>query len=170
MATSNGVATEVQYGVFDPTEDAGDSGFTPNEAYRSMIADITSKEAAKQAENPSYDQDGELLPGKKKTFVADNGIRYCWDDEEECWIEDTEFHDNEGDHDKEDHDSDEESDDDDQHQAGAAESKTEGAGAAQKRKRNKKKKPKKVVNNWVYVSGLPLNVTVEEVKDHFSKV
>lgn len=44
---------------------------------------------------------------------------------------------------------------------------------ATKKKRKKKKKndkwQKRKSNTWVYVNGLPLDVTVQEVADHFSK-
>lgn len=40
----------------------------------------------------------------------------------------------------------------------------------QKTKRKKKQKKAKGPNNWIYVSGLPVDVTLEEIKDHFSKV
>ncbi|KAG6620129.1 rna-binding protein [Phytophthora cinnamomi] len=47
------------------------------------------------------------------------------------------------------------------------------ADAAKKRKKKKKKKSEKwkksKVNTWVYVNGLPLDITVQEVHDHFAK-
>lgn len=47
------------------------------------------------------------------------------------------------------------------------------ADAAKKRKKKKKKKSdkwkKSKVNTWVYVNGLPLDITVQEVHDHFAK-
>lgn len=46
----------------------------------------------------------------------------------------------------------------------------EGDGVVQKTKRKKKQKKAKGPNNWIYVSGLPVDVTLEEIKDHFSKV
>jgi len=42
------------------------------------------------------------------------------------------------------------------------------APSRKKRKRKNKKAP--VANHWVYVTGLPPDVTVDEVKEHFSKV
>lgn len=46
----------------------------------------------------------------------------------------------------------------------------EGDGVVLKTKRKKKQKKAKGPNNWIYVSGLPVDVTLEEIKDHFSKV
>lgn len=46
----------------------------------------------------------------------------------------------------------------------------DGDGVVQKTKRKKKQKKAKGPNNWIYVSGLPVDVTLEEIKDHFSKV
>ena len=43
-------------------------------------------------------------------------------------------------------------------------------GVVQKRKRKKKQKKAKGISNWIYISGLPMDVTVEEIRDHFSKV
>lgn len=39
-----------------------------------------------------------------------------------------------------------------------------------KKKRKNKKRKQKGPNTWVYVTGLPSNVTEEEIRDHFSKV
>ena len=62
----------------------------------------------------------------------------------------------------------EEDDDDDGIVAESAEK--DGDGVVQKTKRKKKQKKAKGPNNWIYVSGLPVDVTLEEIKDHFSKV
>jgi RNA recognition motif-containing protein len=43
-------------------------------------------------------------------------------------------------------------------------------GTVQKRKRKKKQKKSKGPNNWIYISGLPADVSLEEIRDHFSKV
>jgi hypothetical protein len=63
---------------------------------------------------------------------------------------------------------DEEDDDDDGIIAESAGK--DGDGVVQKTKRKKKQKKAKGPNNWIYVSGLPVDVTLEEIKDHFSKV
>jgi hypothetical protein len=176
----------------------------------------------------------------RKTFVADSGVKYLWDDLENDWVEcedddesddeeeeveeEEEYDDSKGtfsttakgkagkkaltaktggaiaiakqktnqapkrkktddandeggkagaDVDEDDADVDDDRDDDDWD---AAEGKASGDQATQqqqqqKRKRNKKKKKKaKGPNNWIYISGLPKDATLEEVKAHFGKV
>jgi len=141
--------------------------------------------------------------GGKKSFVADNGISYVWDDVENDWVE-ADDDDDDGDIDdnkdkmnykngvkakpgiddlkshlhKRIHDpvnddaadvDDDQSDgqvvtngDDDDHSMEGKEK--------EKKKRRSKKKHKKLPSTWVYITGLPPDVTVEELKDHFSKV
>lgn len=43
-------------------------------------------------------------------------------------------------------------------------------GVIQKRKRKKKQKKPKGISNWIYICGLPKDITLEEIRDHFSKV
>ena len=43
-------------------------------------------------------------------------------------------------------------------------------GTVLKRKRKKKQKKSKGPNNWIYISGLPADISFEEIRDHFSKV
>lgn len=43
-------------------------------------------------------------------------------------------------------------------------------GVVQKRKRKKKQKKNKGPNNWIYISGLPADISIEEIRDHFAKV
>jgi HIV Tat-specific factor 1 len=68
----------------------------------------------------------------------------------------------------------EEGDDDDAEPAeDAAVGATAGAGAegvVKPKRKNKKKKARKGPTPWVYVTGLPPDVTFEEIKNHFSKV
>lgn len=66
-------------------------------------------------------------------------------------------------------DAEEEEDDDDDGIVAESTGK-DGDGVVQKTKRKKKQKKAKGPNNWIYVSGLPVDVTLEEIKDHFSKV
>lgn len=66
-------------------------------------------------------------------------------------------------------DAEEEEDDDDDGIVAESAGK-DGDGVVQKTKRKKKQKKAKGPNNWIYVSGLPVDVTLEEIKDHFSKV
>jgi len=116
----------------------------------------------------------------KKSFVADDGVRYVWDEDEDDWVEGDE--------------SDDEIDDqvigkggDDEDEDGHISKKstaTKATGNAPartvdehgnevlkpKRVRKNKNKKKKPVNNWVYITGLPGDITEDELKDHFSRV
>jgi hypothetical protein len=121
---------------------------------------------------------------EKKSFVSDEGERYKWDEEEQDWVIDDEMEiegeaDIEGDrHRKEkkrssvDAEIEEESEGEEEEHDNTVKGDKEEADKANekpKRKRSKKKK-KKGPNTWIYVTGLPANVTEEEMKDHFSKV
>jgi hypothetical protein len=117
---------------------------------------------------------------EKKSFVSDEGERYKWDEEEQEWVADDDMEiEGEGDTENEGHRKDrkrssvdaemEEESDEEEHDTAGVKEESEKANEKPKRKRSKKKK-KKGPNTWVYVSGLPANVTEEEMKDHFSKV
>lgn len=54
--------------------------------------------------------------------------------------------------------------------AAAAAGAAEGAAAEKPKRKRSKRKSKKGPNTWIYVCGLPSDVTFEEIKDHFSKV
>lgn len=115
---------------------------------------------------------------EKKAFVANDGVRYAWDEEEQAWVED--------DNESEDDDLQEEEEESDEDQGrsdapsklkGSSEGaepssgKAEGVTADQRKKRKRKqRRPRKNQANWVYITGLPYDVTIEEVKAHFSKV
>ena len=71
--------------------------------------------------------------------------------------------------DDEDEDGDEEDDEGDGEEVEKSDTNGEATGNG-KRKRKKKQKKAKGPNNWVYVSGLPKDISMEEIKDHFSKV
>lgn len=134
----------------------------------------------------------------KRAFIADDGSRYRWDDDEQDWVFDNEEGEDQPVLDEEDseygdsryrkrkadaNDDDEELSEpednentallknEEKHtaQAGSEENKGEVQEVKAKKRRSKKKK-NKGPNTWVYVTGLPADVTAEEIKDHFSKV
>lgn len=128
----------------------------------------------------------------KKSFVADDGARYKWDEEEQDWVVDDGDGDGDGDMEadegnKEDDEESEgeytakkrhldNSDDEDpdefvsgQSAEGSATHLTEDP-QKNKKKRKPRKKRHKGPNTWIYVDGLPADITIEEIKDHFSKV
>ena len=74
------------------------------------------------------------------------------------------------DEDVDDVEAEEEEDDDDDGIIAETENVGKEGDGVQKTKRKKKQKKAKGPNNWIYVSGLPVDVTLEEIKDHFSKV
>ena len=147
--------------VFFDVDD--DSGVSPATAYQAMLVSTKTSSAAEASE-----------PVKKKTFRADNGVRYCWDEEEEAWVEDDDLtqSDNEQAVGAGNSDEGERSEDEKDESAAIADGSQNQSdtSATQKRKRNKKKKVKKLPNHWVYITGLPVTVTIEEVQAHFSKV
>lgn len=113
-----------------------------------------------------------------KEFVNDEGIRHVWDVDTDEWVV------------AEDGDGDEYGDGDGEGEGlGKSEETSEflkeindgndtsntNDDKPEKRKRNKKKKKKNndwnsTSNLWVYVDNLPLDITVDEIKAHFSKV
>lgn len=135
----------------------------------------------------------------KKYFVADDGVRYAWDDAEQDWVEDDEPLDSDNETESQTdpalikgkkastggvgskegsgagsgaRDDDEGADGEECDEAGGV----PGGDEKQKRKRKKRKKKSGQEWNaaasklWVYISGLPLDITVDEMKAHFSKV
>jgi hypothetical protein len=124
--------------------------------------------------------------GAKRSFKSDNGTSFVWDDTENDWVEDENPSGSEG--------SDYEMDEPEPKRAqpvhskagggktGAPEGGGDGEGAvdengekagARKRKKKKKKAAAWKENAsglWVYVTGLPHDVSEEELKSHFSKV
>lgn len=120
---------------------------------------------------------------KPKHFVADNGTRYKWDDEEKDWVVDDgadDFNeDEEGGNIKRKLDQAEESEEEDlsdedaptDNNSNKAEGNNNNNQTANKEKRKRRKKKKqKLPNTWIYVTGLPADVTFEELRAHFSKV
>lgn len=147
-----------------------------------------------QTEKPTESSSSSTNPSKK-SFVADNGIRYGWDEEEQDWVEldddedlmDDQDENSDGDdYDDEDGtnrkgkkrkaapepDSDEAVPESDSAAAAAVsgDAASSSSAAAPPKKKRSKRKPKKAPNTWIYVTGLPANVTFEEIRDHFSKV
>jgi hypothetical protein len=152
--------------------------------------------AAQQKATEKAAEDQESLGDKKKRFTADNGIRYCWDDAEQDWIEDEDEDDDleqtkavgdsempemlgfearkrkattDGENDEEDSgaDSNEETEIG-KLNSNIGDSEVNIANNFKEKKRRAKKKKRQ--NNWIYISGLPSDVTVEEIHNHFSKV
>jgi cobalamin biosynthesis protein CobT len=142
-------------------------------------------------EKPTSTVDVEVgLSAERKSFVADNGIRYYWDEGEQDWVEDDgeievdEPEPEKGKAIKRELEDDSDSDDDetnngeevkkkqdskaDNKEGGSDEKKDEGA--EKKKRKNRKKKKRKGPNHWIYITGLPKDVTFEELKNHFSKV
>jgi len=164
--------------------------FDPAKAFpipKEMLARSAASAAAAAAEGATADQ---------KIYVADNGQRYVWDDEEEDWVE--EEHPSttidekntagasdaakdtkkrklqanknpDDDSDEEDADEKAESNIDSTKTGSNSTSNSNNSNNKPKKKRSKKKS-KKGPNTWVYVTGLPPDVTLQELKDHFSKV
>ena len=149
-------------------------------------------------QSKSSDNVGQVPLGSKKAFRADSGVKYQWDDVENDWVEcENDDGDDEeevaepvkvvakvassssssskkrppltDDANGDDDDDGEDEDDADGTTGATSESSATGQ-VAPKRKRNKKKKKKAAPTFWLYVSGLPKDVTMEEIKEHFSKV
>lgn len=99
----------------------------------------------------------------KKTFTADNGMSYTWDDtsndeatEEAAAIEETKVADNLSDNET---------------NAITAEATIVATADAEIDGPKKKRKSSKKSNgNWIYITGLPSDITVDELKSHFCKV
>lgn len=174
----------------------------PRKAYEMAFSD-----AMKTHETPVSSKDKNSLVeeiGDIKTYIADNGVKYIWDEEEQDWIED----DNDDDASMEDTnttstttraagttttkddnksnkkrkanydnnenntvESDDEGEEGDSGNTNGDTGNTSGdTGNTKPKKKRNKKKTKKGPNTWVYITGLPPDITAEEIKDHFSKV
>ena len=173
----------------------------PRKAYEMAFSD-----AMKTHETPVSSKDKDSLVeeiGDIKTYIADNGVKYIWDDEEQDWVVD----DNDDDASMEDTntnttsttaaagttttkddnktnkkrkasnnendtvESDDEGEEGDSGNTTGDPGNTTGdTGNNKPKKKRNKKKPKKGPNTWVYITGLPPDITAEEIKDHFSKV
>ena len=113
-----------------------------------------------------------------KEFINDDGVRHVWDSEMSEWVvaEDDDDDNKNGEHAESSKDEKAEETADFLKEVGVENLSNENDcnSKTEKRKRNKKKKKKQndwntSSNLWVYVDNLPLDVTVEEIKDHFSK-
>lgn len=172
----------------------------PRKAYEMAFSD-----AMKTHETPVSSKDKDSLVeeiGDIKTYIADNGVKYIWDDEEQDWVVD----DNDDDASMEDTntnttstraagttttkddqksnkkrkasnnendtvESDDEGEEGDSGNTTGDPGNTTGdTGNNKPKKKRNKKKTKKGPNTWVYITGLPPDITAEEIKDHFSKV
>jgi hypothetical protein len=123
---------------------------------------------------------GPLANHVVKEFVNDDGIRHVWDTELDDWVVaeagDDSANDEEGGVQKEEKKTKETSEffkELDDGKNGEKSSSALDDNKPEKRKRKKKKKSNdwsSSSNMWVYVNNLPLDVTIEEIKNHFSKV
>lgn len=129
-----------------------------------------------------------VISGERKTFVADNGQLYMWDEQEDSWVEadkettemfnieqsDDNISTNAGNKRKatDDHEDivEDDVDGDDNKGNNSTGVSEETCNKKQQPKKKKKSKKKKGPNTWIYVTGLPPDISTLEIKDHFSKV
>lgn len=164
--------------------------FDPSTAFP-IPKEMLARSAAIAATAASAEEDASADP---KVYIADNGQRYVWDDEEQDWVED-ETGEEANDHtasgaalaktadsqkkrkvdkvtantnpDDDSGDEGEEHDTDGNNKTDVS----NGSSTDNKlKKKRAKKKSKKGPNTWVYITGLPPDVTAQEIKEHFSKV
>jgi len=149
------------------------------EAYMSIKAEQEAYENMSRLNDSNIAQDTALpktstKTTKEKKFTTDDGVQLYWDEDEGDWVvdenpSDTEenekkIEDNEcSDEEEDDHNKAARTNNDNDNNMPNPDS-THGKEAKKKRKKKAKK------GNWVYISGLPLDTTIDEVKDHFSKV
>jgi hypothetical protein len=118
-----------------------------------------------QTQYPSATTDRE-----KKRFVADDGVRYTWDDALQDWVEDDNTLSQSGSDDEWDEENENDGEVDAKNPLATDE------GAEKKKKRKKKKRDTSEWKDlagakfWIYIENLPLDVTSEELKAHFCKV
>lgn len=141
---------------------------------KEAMQQLEAEEAAAQAtlnpippDMPTHDSREEKRV--QKSFRADNGLKYKWDEEEGDWVETDE-------------ESEEEEEVEIEEKDVATPQQSNGLSTEEKeekRKRKRKAKKKKAgdtweenkkKNLWIYVTGLPTDITLEEIKNHFSKV
>ena len=114
----------------------------------------------------------------KKVFTADDGLKYLWDEEEQDWVE----YDGDSGEEEEEEDNDDDDDDKDERKRDKKKvtfnnnDKNDDTTKAvpldnnDNKQKKRKRKNKKGPNTWVYVTGLPADVTIEEIQSHFGKV
>lgn len=175
---ANAYDEQNQVFVSDPLEINPQIYFPPQE---------TAKENNLQAEN-----------NDTKYLETDNGSKYRWDDVEQDWVE-VDPEDEATFMTQEQGDDDEDIDDDLDDEDNENENESQNTELRKKRKisdqdpvsekegeenvnnvnketekkpkkRRNKRKKHKGPNTWVYIGGLPENITMEEIKDHFSRV
>lgn len=161
----------------------------PAVMYKKML---TEQSLAGKSSNPNEPSSSTHLNGVKRKFRADNGVNYIWDDEEDCWIVDE----NDDGENSESENEDEEYDDEDvinlkykqamsemsrkmpqeeDHDIqlpykSVSKQQNNNENSVKTSKKKNKKSKKNAPNNWIYITGLPKDITVEEIKAHFSKV
>lgn len=154
--------------------------------------DLTDQVYALESEDKTIDKDryqkelaymAELSRQKKEKEVASKeNQRIYWDDAEQSWVEkeDDEIVPGEDstleqaskrrrtiDNDQNDF---MQEDEEEEEEDGAELTVTSDQQSAAAKKKRKKRKNKKAQKNWVYITGLPADVTAEEINAHFSKV
>jgi hypothetical protein len=112
--------------------------------------------------------------GKAKNLIADDGTRHKWDEEEQDWIVDDspkDIVDQDDDHNGRSDDDGYDYSDEEEHKQDVITSAADSLNAnPDKKNKRKRKKKSKISNTWIYVAGLPADVSIEELKEHFSKV
>lgn len=173
LRASSSNATQQNIYIFDPDDDS-------QPAYDLSDVNSRSSEAVSAA--------GLSSGAVKKSFVADDGKRYVWDDIENDWVED----DNDDEFEYEEDDTEFSAHDRANSQRGveksnsntntnasiAEERKREGEGrvdtdgsveaAAEKKEKRKKKNKKKQSKTWVYVTGPHTMLTLANSMEHYS--
>lgn len=139
------------------------------ENYEKELMEMQKIKAAKENNKTANDETDQ------KFFTSDDGRKYVWDEEEECWVEcdETEYLQAEakmvGKRKATESGADSEDDDGSEHGDEEDVTATNNPGS-QKPKRKRSKKKKKGPTTWIYVTGLPSDIAYQEIKDHFSKV
>ena len=125
------------------------------------------------------------LPKRKhqqRSFVGDDGKRFRWDEEEQDWVQVMKGEAFDDDEDEEDEEDEEEAAskkkkrktnaEPAEESKDASEVAAEETGSVAKKKAARKKKgwDHRAAKTWVYVEGLPRDVSAAELREHFSKV
>ena len=144
------------------------------DAFMSIKAEQEAYENILGLSDPNNLQDSAPPPKaivtKEKRFTTDDGAQLYWDEDEGDWVVDENPSDNGDTEQKIDVNecSDEEVDDHNKAASHSDDKANTNSNLAKETNKKRKKKAKK--GNWVYISGLPMDITFDEVKDHFSKV
>ena len=131
-----------------------------------------------QVKKPVSSSSSSSSSSVKKVFTADDGLKYLWDEEEQDWVE----YDGDSGEEEEEEDNDDDDDDKDERKRDKKKvtfnnnDKNDDTTKAlpldnnDNKQKKRKRKNKKGPNTWVYVTGLPADVTIEEIQSHFGKV